>query len=288
MITYDNEQHKYFLEGRAEPLSSVTEIASAICGLNTDYMASNEKIQLASARGTSIHNELADWFDPSFKEEQELSDDARPMAELFEKSEDFRVEQIVYNVEKGYAGTADLIEIHGTTVKRIIDFKTMDKPKKKYCQIQLSLYRLALISMGYNCDETKLIIACPTGCIEHEPLTWDEIMAMRSVELEPNEEDAKVLEALEIRMAELAPYVQEYKETESAYKSAMLELFESHGATKYNGLRHKVTFVEPSVRVSLDTNKLKAEHPDIYEAYKKESKVAGFVKLTTIKEANDE
>ena len=276
-IWYDDKEHKYY-NGDNEELVSVTSIASEICGINTDYLAHNEDVQRAAAAGTNIHTELANYYDPELKQELE-SDAAKGIAKYLEPDPLFLPEQIVWNAERGYAGTADLVHITGTTCHMIVDFKTMEEPNKKYCQIQLSLYRLAMESMGYNCDETKLKVICPTGIIDLEPLTWDEMVALRKTELELDEDTKYQYDVIEQRLELLLPYVEEYKALEEAYKGHLLEDFEKNNAKKYTGSRYRATYVEPSVRVSLDTKRLKAEQPDIFESYKKETKTSGFIKL---------
>lgn len=284
-IRYDDKEHKYY-KGDNEELISVTKIASEICGINTDYLAHNKDVKVAAEKGTSIHTELADYYDPILQRELQ-SDAAKSIAKYLEPDVMFMPEQIVWNAERGYAGTADLVHITGTTCHMIVDFKTMEEPNKKYCQIQLSLYRLALESMGYNCDETKLKVICPTGVIDLDPLTWDEIVALRRTELELDEDVKYQYDVIEQRLEVLSSYVEEYKALEEAYKAHLLEDFEKTNAKKYTGCRYKATYVEPSVRVSLDTKRLKAEQPDIYESYKKETKTSGFIKLMKNGEAND-
>lgn len=276
-IWYDDKEHKYY-NGDNEELVSVTSIASEICGINTDYLAHNEDVQRAAVAGTNIHTELANYYDTELKQELE-SDAAKGIAKYLEPDPLFLPEQIVWNAERGYAGTADLVKLSNTTCHMIVDFKTMEEPNKKYCQIQLSLYRLALESMGYNCDETKLKIICPTGVIDLEPLTWDEMVALRKTELELDEDTKYQYDVIEQRLELLLPYVEEYKALEEAYKEHLMEDFEKNNAKKYTGSRYKATYVEPSVRVSLDTKRLKAEQPDIFESYKKETKTSGFIKL---------
>lgn len=283
-IQYDGTTHTYILDG--ERVRSVTEIASAVCGKNTDYLAHNVAAQVAAARGTDIHTELANYYDPQYKDEVELSETAQAIAGYLDKTPDLLPEVIVYNTERGYAGTADIVAIVGTTVKKIIDFKSMDKPDKKYCQIQLSLYKLALEHMGYNCSDTKLEVICPKGIIKHTALTWDEIQDMIPALLDIDACGGEVkimIERWDEKLAALKPYADEYADMQKEYKAVMVDLLESAKATKYIGKNFTTSYVGESTRVSLDTEKLKAEFPEAYEACKKESKVAGFVKISETK-----
>ena len=237
-IWYDDKEHKYY-NGDNEELVSVTSIASEICGINTDYLAHNEDVQRAAVAGTNIHTELANYYDPELKQELE-SDAAKGIAKYLEPDPLFLPEQIVWNAERGYAGTADLVKLSNTTCHMIADFKTMEEPNKKYCQIQLSLYRLAMESMGYNCEETKLKVICPSGVIDLEPLTWDEMVALRKTELELDEDTKNQYDVIEQRLELLLPYVEEYKALEEAYKGYLMEDFEKNNAKKYTGSRYKI------------------------------------------------
>lgn len=273
-LTYNDDTHTYEYNG--EILKSVTEIASEICNLNPKYFSAK-----AAATGTDVHTELARYYDPqdSFGAEDFTLDTAAKMALFLKAEPTFLTEVIVHNKDLNYAGTIDLVSIVGNDVREIIDFKS-GNVNRKYCTIQLSLYKLALESMGYNCKETRCRVISPKGITKIETLTWDAIWNLSPSELEPTD----LVKQLEAQLIELMPYYARYKEVEEAFRFAVHEQLVSAGATKYSGELFDVSYVSPSVRVGLDTARLKAERPDIYEAYIKESNVAGSVKLTSKKE----
>lgn len=275
---YYPESHQYTLDDK--PVQSVTEIASAVCGKNTDFMAHDAKVQAAAALGTDVHTELADYFDPNIKDAELTLDKSKEIAAYLDQTPDLHAEVIVYNSTYGYAGTADIVAYTGLTVHTIIDFKTMDKPDKKYCQVQLSLYKLALEDMGYTCDDTDLMVICPKGKIKLKALSWEEIQDMMPALLEIDDEDIeRELVRMDAHLSMLKPFADDYAEESKLYKAKLVELMESAKATKYIGKNFTSSYVKESTRVSLDTEKLKAEFPEAYEACKKETKVAGFVKL---------
>lgn len=53
-----------------------------------------------------------------------------------------------------------------------------------------------------------------------------------------------------------------------------------YGVTSFENEYVRITHVEPSTKVSVDSKKLKAELPDIYSQYSKVSDVKGYVKIT--------
>ena len=281
IINYDESKHEYTNNETGNRYRSVTEIASSICNINKEYLESHFKDKRVD--GSNAHSELARYYDPdeSFEFKDFTQDLAREIADYMLPSKDMKTEIIVWNPAKEYAGTIDLVIIKGTKVMRIIDFKTMVKPNKKYCTIQLSLYKLALESMGYDCSEATLQVINPSGIIEYEAKTWEEIMALEKSELVA---DGKAyIENLEKHIADLQPMVDEYNELQSALKAELLKQMESAEATNYFGVRFNATYVAPNVRISVDSKKLKTDFPEAYESCKTESKVSGFIKLTQTK-----
>ena len=274
-IKYNDETHTYTRDG--EVLKTVTEIASEVCKINKDFFSAQ-----AAAMGTDIHTELARYYDPkdSFDADDFTIDKAAQMALLLKKASSFLTEVIVYNNEFGYAGTVDLVSIVGNKVKMIVDFKS-GRVNRKYCTVQLSLYKLALEDMGYDCSEAVCRVISPVGITNIEPLDWAGVWDLAPSLLDYESEELSILEDT---MKELRPAYEEYKRVEEQFRAKIQEQLESSGATKYSGSMFDVSYVAPSVRVGLDTTRLKAEQPEIYATYLKETKVSGTVKLTSKKE----
>ena len=273
-IVYNDETHTYTRDG--EVLKTVTEIASEVCKINKNFFSAQ-----AAAAGTDIHTELARYYDPkdSFGADDFTIEKAAQMALLLKRAPSFLTEVIVYNNEFGYAGTIDLVSIVGNKVKMIVDFKS-GRVNRKYCTVQLSLYKLALEDMGYDCSETVCRVISPAGISNIEPLDWAGVWDLAPSELEPTD----LVHELEQKLVELLPYYVEYKEVEEAFRIAVKEQLESAGATKYSGSAFDVSYVGASTRTGLDTTRLKAELPDVYQSYLKETQVASTVKLTSKKE----
>lgn len=271
-IVYDDEKHTYTRDG--EVLKTVTEIASEVCKINKDFFSAQ-----AAATGTDIHTELARYYDPkdSFGADDFTMEKAAQMALLLKRAPSFLTEVIVYNNEFGYAGTVDLVSIVGNKVKMIVDFKS-GRVNRKYCTVQLSLYKLALEDMGYDCSEAVCRVISPVGITNIEPLDWAGVWDLAPSLLDYDSEE---LSELEETMRVLRPAYEGYKRAEEQFRAKIQEQLESSGATKYSGSMFDVSYVAPSVRVGLDTTRLKAEQPEIYASYLKETKISGTVKLQT-------
>lgn len=273
MIQYNDETHTYTDKG-GKILRSVTEIASEICNIKPQFFKAG-----AAARGSDVHSELGRYYDPKdpFTSADFTTELAPQMALFLKPKPNMWTEVIVWNDALGYAGTADLLVVEGQKVLDIVDFKT-GNVNKKYCTIQLSLYKLALESMGYNVSDCRLRVISPKGITAIEGITWQQCWDMAKSELEPI--DKENIHDMESRLMELQPYVDEYNAIQQKLRADLLEQLEIAGATTYTGSAFTATYVRPTVRVSLDTARLKAEQPDIYNSYAKETQVASTIKLT--------
>lgn len=276
LINFNDETHTYTLGDKV--LTSVTQIASEICGIKPQFFKAG-----AAAKGTDVHTELGRYYDPTdnFSANDFTLDTAAKMATFLKREPDMRTEVIVWNDGLSYAGTCDLVRAVGNKISDIVDFKS-GSVNKKYCTVQLSLYKLALESMGYDVSECRLRVISPKGITVIDALTWKQCWDLQRSELEPI--DKNELDTIEERMKELAPLVEEYKQLEEQLRTSLLEQLELSGATQYTGRMFVATYVQPTTRVSLDSKRLKEEHPDIFESYSKETKVSGSIKLTTIKD----
>lgn len=275
-IKFNEETHSYTFGDK--PLTSVTQIASEICGIKAQYFKKG-----SAAKGTDIHTELARFYDPTdaFSADDFTFEDAAKMSVFLKRQPDMNTEVIVYNLGLNYAGTCDLVRLNGNKITDIVDFKS-GAVNKKYCTIQLSLYKLALESMGYDVSECRLRVISPKGITSIDALSWKECWDLQRSELEPI--DKANIDSIEERMQTLAPLVEEYKQLEEELRSTLLEQLEVSGATQYTGHMFVATYIKPTTRVSLDSKRLQEEHPDIYASYTKETQVKGTVKLTNIKD----
>lgn len=271
-VNYDDTTHSYTLDGK--PVRSVTEIASEICGIKPQFFKA-----VAAARGTDVHSELGRYYDPKEKfDAEDFTTELAPVIAKFLKREpNMYTEVMVYNEKLNYAGTADLVRITDGKITDIVDFKS-GHVNKRYCTVQLSLYKLAMESMGYDVSEARLRVISPAGITKIDPMTWSQCWDMQKSELDPIDRDN--IRAMEQRLAELTPYVEEYDAIQQKLRADLLEQLEIAGATTYTGDTFVATYVRPTTRVSLDTARLKAEQPDIFNSYSKETKVQATIKIS--------
>lgn len=92
---------------------------------------------------------------------------------------------------------------------------------------------------------------------------------------------AQQVEKLELQLANFKKLEEQYK----TMKNKLYQLMEEYDIKKWETDRIIITRTLPTKRESLDSKKLKADHPDLFETYKKVSTVAGSVRIK-LKEAN--
>ena len=63
-------------------------------------------------------------------------------------------------------------------------------------------------------------------------------------------------------------------------RSELEKAMNAYGVTTFENEFVKITHVDATTKVSVDSKKLKSELPDIYEKYSKVSDVKGYVKIT--------
>lgn len=87
------------------------------------------------------------------------------------------------------------------------------------------------------------------------------------------------------QLAEFEKEIQRMKALEAEAKSLreeLLALMEKTAMKKIETGKMIVTYVAPTVRTSLDSKRLQAEHPEIFEQYKKLTTTSGSVRIKTV------
>ncbi len=286
--TFNKENHTYTLDGKI--LISVTQLMRKH-GLAPDYSGINEAVlQRKAERGTLIHEEIERYIkhgELGFTSEQ---DDFIGFAkELGLKN--MRSEQIVN--DDLVAGTIDLMaeRVAGkATIKVLADYKTGTTVDKEAVRWQLSLYeRLS----GEKFDEFYAFHLCEKSKyipLEHIPAEEvekllecerkGEIYKPRTLVV-PSELLAKAEQAERaVKVAEAAKKAADASAAE--IRAQLIAAMEAQGIKSFETADKSmlITYVAPSTRQSIDTDKLKEEHPELAKKYVKTSTVKASVRIT--------
>lgn len=70
------------------------------------------------------------------------------------------------------------------------------------------------------------------------------------------------------------------EEQEKLMKKKLLQAMEEHGVKSFENEKVKFMYVAPTKRTTIDSKKLKADHPELAETYSKTSNVSASVRIT--------
>lgn len=124
------------------------------------------------------------------------------------------------------------------------------------------------------CDERK---TCEGSCTSYQDYE-DEIC--------PDEYDDAEIVPIEKKYAEVFRTVsdiairkKELEDQEKKVRESLTQAMEEYGIKSFDNEFIKVTYVAATQQISVDTTRLKKEHPEIAEAYKKVTNKKAYVKV---------
>lgn len=97
--------------------------------------------------------------------------------------------------------------------------------------------------------------------------------------LDDNEE-VQVAKAIIDELVKMEKQAKKIEARQQAIKAELLKAMEKYQIKKFENESIAITYVEPTVRVSLDSKALKENDFDVYLKYAKESPVKGSVRIT--------
>lgn len=81
-------------------------------------------------------------------------------------------------------------------------------------------------------------------------------------------------------IANIATEKKRLEDEDEKMREELEHAMDVYGVDSFENEFVKITHVEPTTKVTVDSKKLKADHPDIYDEYSKVSNVKGYVKIT--------
>lgn len=284
-LTFDAVKHKYYMVGEntKREIPSVTTIISKVLG--NPFAQETIFMRQARDKGTLIHQAISDYLTT---EEYPVV----PTEEFFnfikiteEKKITWTLSEYMFYCKLGkyeYAGTIDL---YSAINFEVTDTKTGSTKLLKKWQIQLSMYAIGLRKLGYKVEKGS-ILWLHDEIAEYIPITLlseEEIIAFLKEYYEPSEKEEVSLQCLDqnaIReftetLTAIEVMEEKIKETKEKIKLEM----EKRNITQIKLGNRTISYVAPTKRVSIDSKKLKAEFPKVWEACVKESTVASSIRI---------
>ena len=132
----------------------------------------------------------------------------------------------------------------------------------------------------YDCTDAK---DCSFRCPTFEGLGNDvltECEELEQIETDIVSLDKKVPQAIRA-MTDLLTQQKKLDQQISDMREVIKAAMEQYGVKSFENDGIRITYIAATERTSVDTTKLKKEHPEIAEAYKKISQVKATVKIET-------
>lgn len=287
IITFDETKHQYTTDS-GEIIPSVTQILGKVYGTGLEG-APEFFVNRAAEKGTAIHKEIETYIQTG---KMGKTPEFKVWHEMFvchkEAMSGWESEKIILGNTKfgSFAGTVDLLA-YGF----LYDWKTCKTATRKQIdkwQKQLSFYAYALRQMGQTVNEPLKIVHLTDKC---EVITADylgdefveETMRLYQAGLKaekPTQElqtvSVKDIQALEDVLFQIA----KLEKVAEDYRAKIKEEMERRSILNLQIGKVKMTYVPGSVRATFDSKSFKADEPELYEQYIKNTEVKPSLRIT--------
>lgn len=296
-IWFDPISHSYLLDGE-KILTGVTSLMKKH-GLSADYSGIPEKVlNKAAEEGTAIHHLIEDYEAGKPVVREKLLDEyaALPLGKLIENEYIVSDNELAASAIDGVYQGNDLFKVV------LVDYKTTQKYHKRPLEWQLGIYKVFFemqnpgieVEACYclHIDRKKRKI---NGLIPVEPVSAEEVDDLLTCEaqgliyVDPEEEHditevlpAEVAEDLAIglqKIVELKAALQAAEQVVKDYGDKILLYMQEHNIATLETSVGKLSYVKGYTRQSVDSTKLKTEHPEIFAEYAKITQVKPSLKF---------
>lgn len=287
-VCFHEAEHTYTM-GAIE-LSGVTTMLKIMLFQDKYKDVPEEILQRAAAYGSTVHKQIEMAINEGVITDSAELNNARRLL-LDAGITPIRGEYLVSD-EKAVASSIDIVGVNANGVVLIDTKTTSGGLDKDYLSWQLSvyaylfelqnphlkvseLYGLWLRHSEYGFEQIK---RRPDADINQ--LIYDYIAGIPTTLSVSDEVPVQIIDVAGMIRAKLELQKQ-YEAEVNEMKAQLLELMKTNGVKKFEiEGQLSVAYVEPTERVSLDTKKIQANHPELYEMYLKKSAVKESLKIT--------
>lgn len=295
-VHFDPFAHKYWLLSKdgevLRELQGVTSTLVARAFPHTYDGVDDEVLRRAAERGTAVHKAIEHYeTDGEFSDCPELMGYATIVGDRRLRWE--RSEYLVTDGER-YASSIDLVFTDEDGGIVLADVKTTYEPHYDKVACQLSIYRRFFERMNPGLKVARIAMIWLRGDKrEYRELSpWadevlDELFAADKADtvfdITTTYGDLPAIFAqVEREVARCIEEERVAKERKEKLTAGLLAVMEAKNVKSFTGGLIRLTRVLPSETTTIDSKRLKAEHPDLYEAYSKKTKRAGSLRITVM------
>lgn len=117
---------------------------------------------------------------------------------------------------------------------------------------------------------------CKTAC---DTTAYEDCDYSETITDEVTQFQSAVPETIQ-KITNLIQMKKDLDEQEKELKQRLVEAMEAYGVKSFENEQIKMTYVAPTTRSTIDSTRLKKDHPDIVEQYSKISNVSASVRVT--------
>lgn len=288
MIVFNAETHEYINDGKV--LISVTQLMQKH-GLCPEYGAVNQTVlNSAAEHGKIVHEEISDFVKTG---ETGFTEESDQIAQYFRDtgSVPLQSEPIVYN--DICAGTFDLLFTQGGE-NVLAEIKTTSIAHKDAISWQLSLYKHLFEGMDGNAIKIDKFVcfhfnAGGLKIVDIAPKPDEEVKRLLQCERDgiPYQNGVTGVDMQISQLADVETIIKEIEcskkqaeERAQELRAAIMSAMKSNGVSSFENERIKISYVAPSVRLSVDTERLKKDMPEVYQSYLRESQIKESLRIT--------
>ena len=293
-VVFKEETHQYFLDDKELNGITSTLIRRAYPDKYKDIDPS--VLANAAAKGHRLH-ELIEYHDNFGTSSEEHEDERVQHYEEIKQTYGLTTVANEYLVsdEEHYASSIDIVMTNELDEICLVDIKTTWNLDRESVALQLSIYKrfferqnptlkvahlyaLWLPNKDYTISQLN----------EVREVSSDVIVSLIAADLADQPFDITAtygtlpaqLADVENEIIRIDQQLKQWKERQEELKQGLYDLMEQHDIKSFTGSKVKLTRVLPTTSESLDSKKLKEEHPDIYKSYIKTTQRAGSLKIT--------
>lgn len=296
-VRFDEAEHRYWL-GDKELLGITSTLVHRAYPNEYDGV-SEEKLKERAAYGHQVHEMIE--FCLANALEGEMPEWKMFEAMLLEHGlVVISCEYIVTDYER-YASPIDLVMMDRNMGVWLVDLKTNYNPPIEKGTCQLSWYKRRFEEM----NPKHHVVGCAIAWIRNDekrgqlskwiPVTpWSDEALDLLIECDKEDKPFDMQQTygnlpqkfaeVESEVARIEVQVKELQDKQKTLKDGLYTLMEEANIKSWTGSKVKLTRVLPTSSMTFDAKKFEKDHPDLYQEYLKESKRAGSLKITIVKE----
>ena len=294
-VRFEADTHSYWLNGM--PLTGVTGLLTRqLFGHKYDDVPAAQ-LEAAKQRGTRVHSDIYDFDEVGIVYE---TPEVRGYKALKEQN-GWTTVASEYTVTDftAYASRIDKVLVDESGNIILADAKTTYELDKPYVRWQLSIYAYMFELINPGLKVSRLVGLWLRGenheAVEVERIPTEEVKRLLECDrmgytFTPSSDvvkqtDSDTMPALIAdnvidEYIAMTAQVEELTRKLDTVKEAAIEAMKAYGVKKWDAHRIAMTYVAPKESDRLDSARLKAERPDIYEAYTKKVQSKESIRIT--------